>query len=112
VEETVSKRRTSRLLLPLAVTPRKPKVRQLALTSQRLLCLKFYKGNRGIGVKFEFGLRPSEKEREKERSPLLCWGALLSGQLRAKSLLSGCCVFDAETDEIGLGLLETFFAAN
>jgi len=67
VEETVLKRRTSRLLLPLPVAPRKPKVRQLALTSHRLVCLKQYKAGREVGVKFEFGLRPSEKEKEKER---------------------------------------------
>ena len=67
VEETVLKRRTSRLLLPLQVTPRKPKVRQLALTSHRLVCLKVQKGGRGIGVKCEYMLRPSEKEKEKER---------------------------------------------
>ncbi|THH20791.1 hypothetical protein EW146_g648 [Bondarzewia mesenterica] len=67
VEETVLKRRTSRLLLPLPVTPRKPKLRQLALTSHRLLCLKQQKGGRGVVVKCEYGLQPSEKEKEKER---------------------------------------------
>ncbi|KAA1471868.1 kinase-like protein [Dentipellis sp. KUC8613] len=67
VEETVLKRRTSRLLLPLPVAPRRPKTRELALTSQRLLCLKVLKGSRGVGIKCEYGLRPSEKEKEKER---------------------------------------------
>ncbi|KAI0036871.1 kinase-like domain-containing protein [Vararia minispora EC-137] len=67
VEETVMKRRTSRLLLPLPVAPRKPKVRQLVLTERRLVCLKQMKSGRGIGVKSEYGLRPSEKEKEKER---------------------------------------------
>ncbi|KZV76288.1 kinase-like protein [Peniophora sp. CONT] len=67
VEETVMKRRTSRLLLPIPVAPRRPKVRQLVLSSHRLLCLKQTKSGRGIGVKSEYGLRPSEKEKEKDR---------------------------------------------
>lgn len=68
VEETVLKRRTSRLLLPIPVAPRKPKLRQLALTSHRLLCLKQqHKGGRNVVIKCEYGLRPSEKEKEKER---------------------------------------------
>jgi len=57
VEETALKRRTSRLLLPLPVSQRKPKVRELALTSHRLLCLKPLKSGRGIGIKAEFVLR-------------------------------------------------------
>jgi 3-phosphoinositide dependent protein kinase-1 len=67
VEETVMKRRTSRLLIPLPVAPRRPKVRQLVLTSHRLVCLKQMKNGRGIGIKSEYGFRPSEKEKEKER---------------------------------------------
>ncbi|KAI0316253.1 kinase-like domain-containing protein [Amylostereum chailletii] len=67
VEETVMKRRTSRLLLPLPVAPRRPKVRQLVLTSHRLVCLKQLKSGRGIGIKSEYSLRPSEKEKEKDR---------------------------------------------
>ena len=57
VEETALKRRTSRLLLPLPVSQRKPKVRELALTSHRLVCLKPLKSGRGVGVKAEFVLR-------------------------------------------------------
>jgi len=56
VEETALKRRTSRLLLPLPVSQRKPKVRELALTSRRLVCLKPLKSGRGVGVKAEFAL--------------------------------------------------------
>ena len=57
VEETALKRRTSRLLLPLPVSQRKPKARELALTSHRLLCLKPLKNGRGVGIKAEFVLR-------------------------------------------------------
>ena len=57
VEETALKRRTSRLLLPLPVSQRKPKVRELTLTSHRLLCLKPLKNGRGVGIKAEFVLR-------------------------------------------------------
>ncbi|KAI0301076.1 hypothetical protein B0F90DRAFT_1721495, partial [Multifurca ochricompacta] len=60
VEETALKRRTSRLLLPLPVSQRKPKVREFALTSHRLLCLKPLKNGRGVGVKTEFGLREAQ----------------------------------------------------
>lgn len=56
VEETALKRRTSRLLLPLPVSQRKPKVRELALTSHRLLCLKPLKNGRGVGIKARFTL--------------------------------------------------------
>jgi len=56
VEETALKRRTSRLLLPLPVSQRKPKARELALTSHRLVCLKPLKSGRGVGVKAEFAL--------------------------------------------------------
>jgi len=59
VEETALKRRTSRLL-PLAVSQRKPKVRELALTSHRLVCLKPLKSGRGVGVKAEFALREAQ----------------------------------------------------
>ena len=61
VEETALKRRTSRLLLPLPVSQRKPKVRELALTSHRLLCLKPLKSGRGVGVKAEFTLRDAQQ---------------------------------------------------
>jgi len=54
--ETALKRRTSRLLLPLPVSQRKPKVRELALTSHRLVCLKPLKSGRGVGIKAEFAL--------------------------------------------------------
>lgn len=57
VEETALKRRTSRLLLPLPVSQRKPKVRELALTSHRLVSLKPLKNGRGVGVKAELVLR-------------------------------------------------------
>lgn len=57
VEETSLKRRTSRLLLPLPVSQRKPKARELALTSHRLVSLKPLKNGRGVGVKAEFVLR-------------------------------------------------------
>jgi hypothetical protein len=57
VEETALKRRTSRLLLPLPVSQRKPKVRELALTSHRLVSLKPLKSGRGVGIKAEFVLR-------------------------------------------------------
>lgn len=57
VEETALKRRTSRLLLPLPVAQRKPKVRELALTSHRLVCLKPLKNGRGVGIKAEFALK-------------------------------------------------------
>ena len=60
VEETALKRRTSRLLLPLPVSQRKPKVRELALTSHRLLCLKPLKSGRGVGIKAAFGLRQAQ----------------------------------------------------
>jgi 3-phosphoinositide dependent protein kinase-1 len=56
VEETAMKRRTSRLLLPLPVSQRKQKVRELALTSHRLLCLKPLKNGRGVGIKARFML--------------------------------------------------------
>ncbi|KAI9456307.1 kinase-like protein [Russula earlei] len=70
VEETALKRRTSRLLLPLPVSQRKPKARELALTSHRLLCLKALKSGRGVGVKAELGLgdhpsQPAGSGREK-----------------------------------------------
>jgi hypothetical protein len=57
VEETALKRRTSRLLLPLPVSQRKPKVRELALTSHRLVSLKPLKNGRGVGIKAELVLR-------------------------------------------------------
>ncbi len=57
VEETALKRRTSRLLLPLPVSQRKPKVRELALTSHRLVSLKPLKSGRGVGIKAEFVLQ-------------------------------------------------------
>ena len=57
VEETALKRRTSRLLLPLPVSQRKPKVRELALTSHRLVSLKPLKNGRGVGIKAEFVLK-------------------------------------------------------
>lgn len=57
VEETALKRRTSRLLLPLPVSQRKAKVRELALTSHRLVSLKPLKNGRGVGIKAEFVLR-------------------------------------------------------
>jgi 3-phosphoinositide dependent protein kinase-1 len=57
VEETALKRRTSRLLLPLPVSQRKPKVRELALTSHRLVSLKPLKSGRGVGIKAELVLR-------------------------------------------------------
>jgi len=57
VEETALKRRTSRLLLPLPVSQRKPKVRELALTSHRLVSLKPLKNGRGVGIKAKFVLR-------------------------------------------------------
>lgn len=60
VEETALKRRTSRLLLPLQVAQRKPKVRELALTSHRLVCLKPLKNGRGVGIKAEFTLREAQ----------------------------------------------------
>lgn len=60
VEETALKRRTSRLLLPLPVSQRKPKLRELTLTSHRLLCLKPLKNGRGVGIKAEFGLREAQ----------------------------------------------------
>ena len=56
VEETALKRRTSRLLLPLPAQ-RKPKVRELALTSHRLVSLKPLKNGRGVGIKAELVLR-------------------------------------------------------
>jgi 3-phosphoinositide dependent protein kinase-1 len=61
VEETALKRRTSRLLLPLPVSQRKPKVRELALTSHRLLCLKPLKSGRGVGIKAAFTLREAQQ---------------------------------------------------
>ncbi|KAH9983613.1 kinase-like domain-containing protein [Russula compacta] len=63
VEETALKRRTSRLLLPLPVSQRKPKVRELALTSHRLVSLKPLKSGRGVGIKAEFVLREAEQRR-------------------------------------------------
>jgi 3-phosphoinositide dependent protein kinase-1 len=62
VEETAIKRRTSRLLLPLPVSQRKQKVRELVLTSHRLLCLKPLKSGRGVGIKAEFTLRDPTAE--------------------------------------------------
>ena len=61
VEETALKRRTSRLLLPLPVSQRKTKVRELALTSHRLLCLKPLKSGRGVGIKAKFMLREAQQ---------------------------------------------------
>jgi len=60
VKETTLKRRTSRLLPPLPVAQRKPKVRELALTNHRLLCLMPLKNGRGVGIKAEFGLREAQ----------------------------------------------------
>lgn len=60
VEETALKRRTSRLLLPLPVAQRKPKARELTLTSHRLVCLKPLKNGRGVGLKAEFSLREAQ----------------------------------------------------
>jgi hypothetical protein len=68
VEETALKRRTSRLLLPLPVAQRKPKVRELALTSHRLVCLKPLKNGRGVGIKAEFALREVQGQRSGQRA--------------------------------------------
>ncbi|KAF8258081.1 hypothetical protein EI94DRAFT_1755892 [Lactarius quietus] len=60
VGETALKRRTSRLLLPLPVAQRKPKVRELALTNHRPLSLEPLKNGRGVCIKAEFGLREAQ----------------------------------------------------
>lgn len=39
------------------MSQRKPKARELALTSHRLLCLKPLKNGRGVGIKAEFVLK-------------------------------------------------------
>ena len=67
VEETALKRRTSRLLLPLPVSQRKPKVRELALTSHRLVTLKPLKSGRGVGIKAEFVLREKQQQQQQQR---------------------------------------------
>lgn len=42
-------------------------MRQLALTSHRLVCLKQQHKGGNVVIKCEYGLRPSEKEKEKDR---------------------------------------------
>ena len=80
VEETALKRRTSRLLLPLPVAQRKPKVRELALTSHRLVCLKPLKNGRGVGIKAEFALREARGQPVKASS----WGSSPAREKRPK----------------------------
>ncbi|KAI0062841.1 kinase-like protein [Artomyces pyxidatus] len=112
VEETVLKRRTSRLLLPLPVTPRRPKERQLALTSHRLVCLKQLKGGRGVGVKSEYGLRGPEKEkekqkeREKEARSMITGVASKGGREFVVLTTNKSAFFAAESEESALAWVE------
>lgn len=62
VEPGGPKRRASRLLA-MAVAPKKHRPRELVLTSQRLLCVK-QKPGRGVQVRTELFVRPSEKEKD------------------------------------------------
>ncbi|KAI0633279.1 kinase-like protein [Trametes polyzona] len=62
VEPGGPKRRASRLLA-MAVAPKKHRPRELVLTSQRLLCVK-QKPGRGVQVRAELFVRPSEKEKD------------------------------------------------
>jgi 3-phosphoinositide dependent protein kinase-1 len=63
------RRRASRLI-PITVSPLKPKIRQLMLTSQRLICVK--QRDRGVlSIKCELAFRPANvnvngKEKEKD----------------------------------------------
>lgn len=82
VEETALKRRTSRLLLPLPVSQRKPKVRELALTSHRLVTLKPLKSGRGVGIKAEFVLR--EKQQQQQQRGQSVGGGGSSGRVSEK----------------------------
>lgn len=55
------------MLLSLSVAPVKPKSRQLALTSQRILCLKRRdKPPPSVSVKQEFLLTPAGKLKDKD----------------------------------------------
>jgi 3-phosphoinositide dependent protein kinase-1 len=64
------RRRASRLI-PITVSPLKPKIRQLMLTSQRLICVK--QRDRGVlSIKCELAFRPANvnvngKEKEKDK---------------------------------------------
>ncbi|KAI0044332.1 kinase-like protein [Auriscalpium vulgare] len=115
VEETVLKRRTSRLLLPLPVTPRRPKDRQLALTSHRLVCLKLLKGARGVGVKSEYGLRASEKEKEKDREKearsMITGVASKGGREFVVLTTSKSAFFAAENEEAAAAWIEKISTA-
>ncbi|KAF8891705.1 kinase-like domain-containing protein [Infundibulicybe gibba] len=68
VEARTLRRRASRLI-PLPVSPSKPKNRQLILTNRRLLCLKLRRKGPvdSISVKSELTLRASEKLKEKDK---------------------------------------------
>lgn len=71
VEARSLKRRAS-MLLSLSVAPIKPKMRQLILTSHRILCLKRqHKSRRAIAVKTEYLLSPPEKGKDKESRPVV-----------------------------------------
>lgn len=73
VEARAMRRRASRLI-PITVSPLKPKLRQLILTNQRLICVK--QRDRGVlSIKGELAFRPSVatngnvngKEKEKDK---------------------------------------------
>lgn len=77
VEARPMRRRASRLI-PIAVSPLKPKIRQLILTSHRLICVK--QRDRGVlSIKCEVVFRPpapvngngvvNGKEKEKDKDP-------------------------------------------
>jgi len=65
VEARSLRRRASRLL-PIPVSPSKPKTRSLILTTHRLVCLKIRHKGRGITVKSDFTIRALDKGKEKD----------------------------------------------
>jgi len=69
VEARAMRRRASRLI-PITVSPLKPKIRQLMLTSQRLICVK-QRDHGVLSIKCELTFRPANvnvngKEKEKD----------------------------------------------
>ena len=63
VEVRSHARRTSKLIT-IVVPPMKAKKRTLILTDQRLLCVKLPSKGRGVSVKAEFTLSPSDRSKD------------------------------------------------
>ena len=63
VEVRSQARRTNKLIT-IVVPPMKAKKRTLILTDQRLLCVKIPSKGRGVSVKAEFTLLPSDRSRD------------------------------------------------